>query len=249
MSYFKNPQGFKTHTLGKSIDMDNFPKSQKYQCWDLFAYFCTKENLDVNTYCNLTGYAGDLYKQRFAKGFDKYFEFFYPKHAQRGDWIFWDGHVAMVWDVDLTHDRVNTLGQNQGVPRVNLKEYRLSTALGCMRYIPWMNNGMNGWIRNEGNWYYFDHGEYLTGWHQLTWSKGQDWFYFESNGHMVTGWKTIKYKGKQCRFYFDENGAMVTSGHEVGGNWYFFDKDGVMQTGDINVTAVFDESGKMVKVS
>ena len=136
MTYFKNPQSFNTATLGKSIDVDG---AYGAQCWDLFAFFCQKEGLNVNTYCSLTGYAGDLYKKRYEKNYDKYFEFFYPHHAVRGDWIFWDQHVAMVWDVDISHDRVNCLGQNQGgIKRVTFKEYKLSSALGCMRYIPWI---------------------------------------------------------------------------------------------------------------
>lgn len=145
--YFKSPQDFYNKTYGKSIDVDNYPASQKYQCWDEIAFFCQKEGLDVNTYCSLTGYAGDLYKLRYEKGYNKYFDFFYPKHAERGDWIFWDKHVAMVWDVDLANDKVNCLGQNQGgAPYVNLKKYKLSTALGCMRYYPWIKEEtvMNG---------------------------------------------------------------------------------------------------------
>lgn len=144
---YKNPQSFYDAVYGKSVDVDNFPARQKYQCWDLFAYFCQKEKLNVDTYCNLTGYAGDLYKERYIKGYSKYFDFFFPKHACKGDWIFWDQHVAMVWQVDLGNDRVLSLGQNQsGHPYVDTKWYKLSTALGCMRYYPWMKEEavMNG---------------------------------------------------------------------------------------------------------
>lgn len=136
MAYFKNPQAFYNTTYGNRYDMDGFYDAQ---CWDYKAYFVKMEGLNVNTHCSITGYAGDLYKLRYEKGYDKYFEFFYPKHAKRGDWIYWDRHVAMVWDVDIQHDTVTCLGQNQGgVKRVTLKDYKLSTALGCMRYIPWI---------------------------------------------------------------------------------------------------------------
>lgn len=240
--YFISPQGFYKSTYGKSIDVDG---AYGAQCWDLFAFFCQKEKLAVNTYCNLTGYAGDLYKERYSKGYEHYFEFFYPKHAKRGDWIFWDQHVAMVWDVDLDHDRVNCLGQNQGgVKRVTFKEYKLSTALGCMRYIPWIEKEkkVDGWLKVNDHWFYFRDGEYLTGWHKLTWSKGQDWFYFEKDGVMVTGWKTIRYKGKDERFYFNKDGAMVTGLQDLDG-FYYFDKDGVMQKGD--VTLRFGDDGRL----
>lgn len=144
---YKDPQSFYDAVIGKSVDTDNYPPKQKFQCWDLKSKFVIDEGLNVNMYCNLTGYAGDLYKLRYEKGFDKYFDFFYPKHAKRGDWIYWDRHVAMVWDVDLANDRVLCLGQNQsGHPYVDLKWYKLSTALGCMRYYPWIKGetSMNG---------------------------------------------------------------------------------------------------------
>ena len=227
MSYFKNPQGFKTHTYGKSIDVDNFPKTQKYQCWDLFAFFCQKEQLSVDTYCSLTGYAGDLYKKRYEKGYNKYFEFFYPRNAKRGDWIFWNQHVAMVWDVDIEHNRVNCLGQNQGgIARVTFKEYELSSALGCMRYIPWIKEeGMTGWVKSNDKWYYFRNGEYLTGWQKLNWSKGSNWFYFEKDGVMLTGFHKLPWQGEY--------------------EWYFLDENGAMCTGMVTLTLTFDSSGRM----
>lgn len=243
--FYKNPQAFNTATLGKSIDVDG---AYGAQCWDLFAFFCQKEKLAVNTYCNLTGYAGDLYKERYSKGYDHYFDFFYPKNAKRGDWIFWDQHVAMVWDVDLTHDRVNCLGQNQGgVKRVTFKEYKLSSALGCMRYNPWGEDGMNGWIKSNGKWYFFRNGEKLTGWQKLTWSKGESWFYFDKEGVMATGWRLITYKGKKEWFYFYDTGAMAGACvRKIKDAWYAFNKDGVMQTGTITATLEFDTSGALI---
>nr|DAY24911.1 MAG TPA: hypothetical protein [Caudoviricetes sp.] len=31
---WKNPEEFKNATLGKRIDVDNFPKEQPYQCYE-----------------------------------------------------------------------------------------------------------------------------------------------------------------------------------------------------------------------
>ena len=247
MAYFKDPKAYYNYAYGKSIDTDNFPRSQKYQCFDTFADDCKKESMNVDLYCSITGYAGDLYKLRYEKGYDKYFEFFYPKHAQRGDWIFWDRHVAMVWNVDLEKDRVQCLGQNQGgVPYVNLKWYTLSTALGCMRYKEWIKP-MNGWIKSNGKWYFFRNGEKLTGWQKLTWSKGESWFYFDKEGVMATGWRLITYKGKKEWFYFYDTGAMAGNCMRmIKDNWYLFDKDGVMQTGTHTVNLEFDSSGALI---
>lgn len=213
MAYWKNAQAYYNYAYGRSIDTDGYPKSQPFQCFDEFADFCIKNGLNVNLLCSITGYAGDLYKLRYKKGYDKYFEFFYPKHAEKGDWIFWSGHVAMVWDVDLANDRVLCLGQNQsGHPYVDLKWYKLSTALGCMRFKEWMQK-MTGWVKSGSHWYYFDKdGNKVTGWKVLPWSKGKDWFYFNSDGVMQTGW--ITHKGGL--YYCDEaNGNMLTGSHTM----------------------------------
>lgn len=244
---YKDPQAFYDAVIGKGIDVDNFPIPKKNQCWDLKAYFCHKEQLKVDLYCNLTGYAGDLYKRRYEKGFDNYFEFFYPRHAKKGDWIYWDQHVAMVWDVDLQNDRVLCLGQNQsGHQYVDLKWYKLSTALGCMRYKRWIQ-AMSGWIKSNNKWYYFIDGEKVTGWKKISWSKGTSWFYFGKDGAMVTGWQQLTYKGKKEWFWFDENGAMAENVFRfIDHNWYVFNGDGVLQTGTIALTLEFDSSGKLI---
>ena len=39
---WKTPEEFRNATLGKRIDVDNFPKEQPYQCWDLPAYFWSR---------------------------------------------------------------------------------------------------------------------------------------------------------------------------------------------------------------
>lgn len=244
---FKNPQSFFDSTYGKSIDTDNFPQSQKYQCWDLFDYFCREQGVNCSRYCALTGYAGDLYKLRYDYGYDDYFEFFYPKNAKRGDWYFSDRHVAMVWDV-YTDGRVLLLGQNQGGKGyVNLKTYNLNDALGMMRWKGWIVK--NGWIKENGNWYFYEKGEPVTGWHKLNWSKGQNWFYFMKDGVMVTGWQLITYKGKKEWFYFDSDGAMVTGFRECQAKgkvfWFLFNSDGVMQVGNIKMKLNFDSSGRM----
>ena len=249
MSYWKTPHEYYKYALGKSIDVDNYPR-QKYQCFDTFADFNNKNKHNVNLLCSITGYAGDLYKRRYEKGYDKYFEFFYPRHAERGDWIFWNQHVAMVWEVDLANDKVLCLGQNQGgAPYVNLKWYKLSTALGCMRWKGWI--ATEGWTKEGKHWCFYRNGKKVTGWQELEWSKGKDWFIFSKDGVMLTGWQFLKWSGGQSWFYFNSSGAMLKGIHKL--DWmgkedtYYFDpQTGAMQTGIITMKLVFDKNGCLI---
>lgn len=242
---YKNPQEFYDRWNGKAVDVDG---AYGAQCWDGFAKYDIDQGIPCSTYCKLTGYAGDLYKLRYDYGYDKYYEFFYPKNAKRGDWIFWDRHVAMVWDVDLAHDRVQCFGQNQGGKKYfTLKWYTLSTALGCMRYKGWID--MNGWQKENGKWYFYVNGKKTTGWKKINWKNADRWFFFDKDGVMVTGWREITYKGAKKWFWFDENGVMATGFKEIkwkGKDCFFlFDSDGVMQTGTHKMELTFDSSGAL----
>lgn len=65
-----------------------------------------------------------------------------------------------------------------------------------------------------------------------TWvSSGSDWI-FLVDGNAYTGWLTDT-DGK--RYYFDDNGIMQTGWVEVDGKRYYMDLDGIMQTGDIKI--------------
>lgn len=237
---FASPQAFYDAVIGKSIDTDG---AYNAQCWDLFDLYCAEQDVTCSRYCALTGYAGDLYKLRYKYGYDKFFDFFYPKNAKRGDWYFSDRHVAMVWDV-YSDGSVLLLGQNQGGKKwVTLKTYKLSDALGMMRWKGWIS--MNGWVSSNGKWYFYRDGDKLTGWHKLTWSQGENWFFFDSDGVMVTGWRKITYKGTKQWFYFDSSGAMVTGFTEIDGKWYFLNDDGTLFSGEKVLTLSFDASGAM----
>ncbi|MEW9053510.1 MAG: hypothetical protein AB2392_20285 [Neobacillus sp.] len=107
------------------------------------------------------------------------------------------------------------------------------------------------WELIDGKWYYWDNGDYVTGW--LFW-QGK-WYYFDpkDDGAMVTGWKYINgkwyffNKAKNSKegqmltgwlkdankwYYLDaKNGDMKTGWAWVGGKWYFLDNSGAMKTG------------------
>ena len=62
-------------------------------------------------------------------------------------------------------------------------------------------------------------------------SSGSNWM-FLVDGNAYTGWLTDT-DGK--RYYFDENGIMQTGWVDVDGKRYYMDLDGIMQTGDITI--------------
>lgn len=110
--------------------------------------------------------------------------------------------------------------------------------------------GVDGWKKENGNWYYYKNGKKLTGWHELKWSGGQSWFYFNSTGIMLKGWQKLKWSGGSSWFYFDDNGAMLTGLHYLDWkgvkDWYLFSKkNGNMLTGQFELILTFDSSGKM----
>lgn len=240
---YKSPQAFFNRWNGNSVDVDG---AYGAQCWDLFAFFVQKEGIPCSTYCKLTGYAGDLYKLRYDYGYNKYFDFFYPKNAKKGDWIFWNQHVAMVWSVN--GNTVTCLGQNQGgVKKVTLKDYTLSTALGCMRYKKWMETTMNGWKKEGKHWCYYIEGKKVTGIQTLKWSGGTDKFVFSDQGVMLTGWQKVAGKW----YYLASSGAAVKGLQKLSWNgaesFYYFDPATcIMQTGEINMQLTFDGSGALI---
>lgn len=111
------PQEFRDLVIGKSFDVDGFPPSNPYQCYDLFKYCNYLLDIPVNTFCAITGYVCDLWRLRYQYGYESYYKFINPgEPLQEGDWCFWDmgsshpySHVAMYY-----HGL--ELGQNQGVP-------------------------------------------------------------------------------------------------------------------------------------
>ena len=127
------PKSYYDETIGKSIDTDNYPRSNKYQCWDYFDNFCRKVDFEGSRYCASTGYVGDLWLLRDAQGYEYSRDFDYitdPAQFRDGDWIFWKSHVAMYYNG-------KEVGQNQPKPYVTSKEMNWTGILGAMRYKYW----------------------------------------------------------------------------------------------------------------
>ena len=105
-------------------------------------------------------------------------------------------------------------------------------------------SGKTGWIKEKGQWYYYDgNGALLTGWQQVDgkwyylsdsgtmqkgWIKsGNKWYYLNADGIMVTGWKRIS----GIWYFFTAGGTMKTGWLSQGGKWYYLKPSGAMQTG------------------
>jgi len=140
MAAFRTPKQFRDMTIGKSYDTDSYPRSNPYQCWDLFDYFCRLIGFDGSRKCANTNLAGDLWALRDAAGYDyrRAFDYVYdPAEFRTGDWIFWPQHVAMFYEG-------MELGQNQPSPWVTEIPLNRKQILGAMRWRGWTASAIAG---------------------------------------------------------------------------------------------------------
>ena len=98
----------------------------------------------------------------------------------------------------------------------------------------------NGWVQEDGVWYYYQNSTKQTGWVSVNGT----WYYLDSNGAMQTGWEQVN----GVWYYLDGTGAMQTGWEQINGVWYYLDSNGAMQTGWEQVNGVWyylDASGAM----
>ena len=89
----------------------------------------------------------------------------------------------------------------------------------------------NGWVQENGNWYYYVNGTAQTGWVNA----GGTWYYMNGSGVMQTGW--VNAGGTW--YYMNGSGVMQTGWVNAGGTWYYMNGSGVMQTGWVNVAGTW----------
>jgi len=134
-----SPNQFRNETIAKTYDLDG---SHGAQCWDYFAFFLQKMNLNLSAFCSLTGYVCDLWRLKDKYGYSKYFDYITnPEDLRVGDFAIWDrgsshssSHIAMVY-LDSAGNPVE-LGQNQGSPFVTEKVTSWDI-LGAFRFKGW----------------------------------------------------------------------------------------------------------------
>ena len=116
------PHDFFLDTINRKIDMDGVPKSQPYQCVDLFKYWLNKYYgvPGGKSMCPKTGYAQDIWTCFDQLGLGQYFDKVPTNQMVDGDWAIWNwgarscpqSHVAM-FRKDNGNGTGIFLGQNQ----------------------------------------------------------------------------------------------------------------------------------------
>lgn len=84
-----------------------------------------------------------------------------------------------------------------------------------------VNAAVNGWSKEDGNWYYYTNDGFKTRWLDY----GGAWYYLNpSSGAMQTGW--VKDNGKW--YYMNKSGVMQTGKIDDNGTQYILGADGAM---------------------
>ena len=142
---WKNPEEFRNATLGKRIDVDNFPKEQPYQCWDLPAFFWSRVVGRFLATKQGGGGAKDCWNYSRIYNAGSEFELITDRNALRvGDWLIdnggeW-GHVGMITAIVAQGQVVRLLGQNQPYGYVNEINFSLRNFAGAFRLKAWNNS-------------------------------------------------------------------------------------------------------------
>lgn len=131
---------FKAKYLGRSVDVDGFPASQPYQCWDLVSgvYFQYIGGHRIS--CTQTGYVKDIANQRHTNGLlDFCTDIGFEAELQPGDICVWGNcpacplsHIA-IYDSDNGQSAVYFLGQNQPRNYVTIQRIDVSGIIGVFR--------------------------------------------------------------------------------------------------------------------
>jgi len=135
-----SPEDFYERYIGKSVDVDGYPASQPYQCYDLWAQFVMDEyGTSEPIVIGPTGCAEDIWYNFDGLGLDKYFK--KVKGSPRdGDWVIYDwsenssySHVAMFRE-DNGDGTITVLHQNYlGQPEVTQDAMTTNYIVGYIR--------------------------------------------------------------------------------------------------------------------
>ncbi len=130
-----------------------------------------------------------------------------------------------------------------------------------------------GWAKLNDDWFYFnDDSSLKTKWQTIG---GKTYYFNETTGAMATGQRKINYDGeiycftsdgsllkgkgwfskydeynnyKKVWCYIDENGVLKTGYQTINGKDYYFDYDGKMVTGVVNIGGVIGEPNFIVLI-
>lgn len=133
-------------TLSNQYDVDYYPKSQPYQCWDYCALLYFQYGLRLITRPNGNGTAADCWNiSRNANTKYPFIQVTGKENIKRGDMLVWNattqyptGHIGFA-DQDYNGtNRINVISQNvAGNYTVHLAEISLNNYLGAFRNKEW----------------------------------------------------------------------------------------------------------------
>lgn len=131
---------FKNSVLGKKIDLDGFPISNVYQCWDLANHYFLYIG-GHKIHCSQSGYVKDIANARATNGLlDFCVDVGLKAEMQPGDIVVWKpikphcpySHIA-IYDHDNGQDHIFFLGQNQPFPWTTITEIPWQGIIGVFR--------------------------------------------------------------------------------------------------------------------
>lgn len=146
MAKWETPDEFIKATIGKSYDVDSWPKYQPFQCWDYGDYFWVNQvGRALITKPGGNGSARDCWTVSRKINAGNNFELITDKtKLKKGDWVIFnaggDGHIGIVKSVVKAGVSVMLQGENQGSIYVNVIKRSLSDFLGAFRLKAWHKN-------------------------------------------------------------------------------------------------------------
>lgn len=118
----------------------------------------------------------------------------------------------------------------------------------------------NGWVEENGSWKFYEEGDYYA---TDSWKKyGEDWYYLDENGEIAKGQEVDEYyvddSGKRVtnywnsvqndnywdspdapevfwHYYGKDGKAVVSKWQKINDQWYYFDEQGQMLTGKVEI--------------
>ena len=133
------------------------------------------------------------------------------------------GNKTLAKDVDYTVSYNNNIAAGTATVTIT----GTGNYSGTISKIFTINTSLkNGWIQENGNWYYYVNGTAQTGWL----NDGGSWYYMNPNGTMATGWLN----DGGTWYYMNPSGTMATGWLNDGGTWYYMNADGTMVSGWLN---------------
>ena len=146
MTKWNSAEEFLKSTIGRSYDMDAWPKEQPFQCWDYGDYFWLNQvGRALVTKAGGKASVRDCWTISRNVNAGKEFELITDKNKLKvGDWVIFnaggDGHIGIVKSIVKAGVSVMLQGENQGATYVNVINRSLADFLGAFRLKAWQKS-------------------------------------------------------------------------------------------------------------